>query len=203
MQQDYDRSKAERGKRELKRQRIQREIDVSSSPEIASLTSKFGSSSSTPATTGGTTTLNTFWKPVDKQKVDDSIAEMFYACAIPFNVARSPYLKNAIKKVADFGKGYVAPGSEALRTTLLKRTKERVTNRLAEIKNSWETTGCTILSDGWSDSCHRPLINVLVYCPQGVYFLKAVDAMNKVKTSEYIFGILDEAIQEKCGPSGH
>ena len=200
VQQDYEKSKAEGGKKEAKRQRIQREIDVSSSPEIASHTSKFGGSSSTPATNtiggSGTATLNTFWKPVDKQKVDDSLAEMFYACSIPFNVARSPYFKNAIKKVADFGKGYVPPGSEALRTTLLKKTKDRVSNRLADIKKSWELTGCTILSDGWSDSCHRPLINVLVYCPQGVYFLKAVDAMNEVKTSEYIFSILDEAIQE-------
>ena len=79
---------------------------------------------------------------------------MFYACSIPFNVARSPYFKNEIKKVADFGKGYVPPRSEALRTTLLNKTKERVPNRLADIKNSWEITGCTILSDGWSDSCH-------------------------------------------------
>ena len=52
------------------------------------------------------------------------------------------------------------------------------------------------MNDGWSDLCHRPLINVLVYCPQGVLFLKAVNAMDRVKTSEFIFGILDEAIQE-------
>ena len=97
VQQDYDKSKAERGKKETKRQRIQREIDVSSSPEIASHISKFGGSSSTPTTNtigrSGTATLNTFWKPVDKQKVDDSLAEIFYACSIPFNVARSPYFK--------------------------------------------------------------------------------------------------------------
>ena len=99
---------------------------MSSSPEIASHTSKFGGSSSTPTIIGGsgTATLNTFWKLVDKQKVDDSLAEMFYACAIPFNVARNPYFKNAIKKVADFGKVYVPPGSEALRTTLLKKQRK-------------------------------------------------------------------------------
>jgi hypothetical protein len=111
-------------------------------------------------------------------------------------VARSPYFKNVIKKAIDFGKGYVPPGSEALRTTLLKKAKDRVTGKLADIKESWKLTGCTILSDGWSDLCHRPLINVLVYSPQGVLFLKAVNAMDRVKTSEFIFGILDEAIQE-------
>ena len=91
MQKDYDKSKAEREKREMKRQRIQREIDVSSSIEtgIPSSTSKtVGSgSTSTPTKTGGTATLNTFWKPIEKQDVDNSIAELFYACAIPFNVA--------------------------------------------------------------------------------------------------------------------
>jgi hypothetical protein len=47
------------------------------------------------------------------------LLNFFYACAIPFNVARSPYFKNVLKKAIDFGKGYVPPGSEALTTTLL------------------------------------------------------------------------------------
>eukprot|EP01018_Ginkgo_biloba_P040246 Gb_04684 [translate_table: standard] len=38
---------------------------------------------------------------------------------------------------------------------------------------------------------HRPLINVLVYSPQGVF-----DAMDHTKTSEFIFKILEEAVLE-------
>jgi hypothetical protein len=49
-------------------------------------------------------------------------------------VVKNPYFKNALKKVVAFGKGYVPPGSEALRTTLLKKTKDRVTERLANVK---------------------------------------------------------------------
>ena len=62
VKQYYDKSKAERGKREVKGKIIQRDIDVSSSLETASHTSKFGVSSSTPIKIGGsgTTTLNTF-----------------------------------------------------------------------------------------------------------------------------------------------
>ena len=37
---------------------------------------------------------------------------------------------------------------------------------------------------------------MLVYSPPGVLFLKAVNAMDQVKTSKFIFGILNEAIQE-------
>jgi hypothetical protein len=36
---------------------------------------------------------------------------------------QSPYFKNVLKKAIDFGKGYVPPGSKALRTTLLKQNK--------------------------------------------------------------------------------
>jgi len=111
-------------------------------------------------------------------------------------VAGSPYFINACKMMAGFGKGYVPPSSETIRTTLLKRSKERVTNNLQKIKDSWKETGCTLLSDGWSDMNHRPLINVLVYCPKGVLFLKVIDASRNKKTSEFIFKILEEAILE-------
>ena len=129
-------------------------------------------SSSQPKKSSLETTLNTLWKLVQKQDVDDVVADMFFESTIPFNVARSPYFINACKKIADFGKGYVPPSSETIRTILLKRSKERVSNKLIKIKESWKETGCTILSDGWSDMCHRPLINVLAYCPKGVFFLR-------------------------------
>ena len=111
---------------------------------------------------------------------------MFFEYAIAFNVLSSPYFINACKNISYFGKGYVPPSSETVRTTLLKRSKERVTNRLLKIKESWKETGCTILSDGWSDLNNRPLINVLVYSPKGVLFLKVIDASGHKKTSEYI-----------------
>ena len=103
---------------------------MSSSNTINSI-STIGGSSSTVVKTGGTKTLNQFWKPVERQEVDDAVAEFFYACAIPFNVSRSPYFKNAIKKAIEFGKGYVPPKSEALRTTLLKKTRDRVIEKLS------------------------------------------------------------------------
>jgi hypothetical protein len=112
---------------------------MSSSNTIHS-SSNMGGSSSTPAKASGTKTLNQFWKPIEKQEVDDVVAEFFYACAIPFNVARSPYFKNVFEKAIDFGKGYVRPGSEALRTTLLSKTKDRVTNKLDDIRQSWKHT---------------------------------------------------------------
>eukprot|EP01018_Ginkgo_biloba_P024599 Gb_37453 [translate_table: standard] len=99
-----------------------------------------------------------------------------------------------IQQVMDFGKGYKPPSCEALRTTILQRSKEILTNKLESIKETWKHTRCTIISDGWSDMKHRRLINILVYSPQGVLFVKEVDAIDHTKTSEFIFKILEEAV---------
>eukprot|EP01018_Ginkgo_biloba_P031482 Gb_30430 [translate_table: standard] len=122
--------------------------------------------------------------------------DFFFANGNPFNVSRSPYFRNMIQQVVEFDKGYKPPSSEALRTTILQISKERLIGELQSIKETWKHTGCTIISDGWSDMKHRPLINVLVYSPQGVLFLKAIDTMDHKKTSEFIFKILEEAVLE-------
>jgi hypothetical protein len=83
---------------------------VSCSTPIPSFTSNIsGSSAFVPRKTSGTTTLKTIWKLVEKQQVDDTIVELFYACAIPFDVARCLYYQNALKMAVEFGKGYVPP----------------------------------------------------------------------------------------------
>eukprot|EP01018_Ginkgo_biloba_P028656 Gb_13412 [translate_table: standard] len=124
------------------------------------------------------------------------MGEFFFVNDIPFNMARSPYFSNMIQQVVEFSKGYKPPSSESLRTTILQRSKERLTNNLQSIKEIWKHTVCTIISDGWSNVKHRPIINVLVYSPQGVLFVKAVDTMDHKKTSEFIFKIFEEVVLE-------
>eukprot|EP01018_Ginkgo_biloba_P034101 Gb_06205 [translate_table: standard] len=145
--------------------------------------------------TASSATLKSLWKPIEKH-VDDVVDDFFFANGIPFNVARSPYLHNMIQQVVEFSKSYKPPSSEALRTTILHRSKERLTDKLQSIKETSMKTYCTIISDGWSDMKHRPLINVLVYSPQGVLFVKVVDTMDHKKTLEFIFKILEEAMLE-------
>ena len=105
-----------------------------SSPFSSSTVGDGSSSQVQPTRFKESRTLNSLWKPVQKQEVDDALADLFYESGIPFNVARSPYFMNACAKISEFGKGYVPPSSKAIRTTLLKRSKERVTNKLLKIK---------------------------------------------------------------------
>ncbi|GLJ54711.1 hypothetical protein SUGI_1175250 [Cryptomeria japonica] len=156
-------------KKAQKKQRI--EGDISRFTSAMSSSSVQSEAASVPKQSG---TLNNFWKPVEKQQVDDAVADLFYTSAIPFNVARNPHFRNAVQKIAEFGKGYTPPGSEAIRTILLQRSKDRVTEKLADVKATWKETGCTILSDGWSDMCQRPLINVLVSCPEAIHRGRAI-----------------------------
>ncbi|RVX08074.1 hypothetical protein CK203_014771 [Vitis vinifera] len=63
----------------------------------------------------------------------------------------------------------------------------------------WAKVGCTIMSDGWTDNRQRTLINFLVYCPEGISFVKSVDASDIVKDATNLFQLFDEVI-EWVGP---
>lgn len=134
------------------------------------------------------------------QMADAIIARMFYTGGIPFNLARNPNYRSSYNFVAnhDMG-GYVPPGINKLRTTLLQQEKANVERLLEPIKKTWSTKGVTIAADGWSDSQRRPLINFLAVTKSGPIFLKCENTEGKVKTKEYIVGLLVEVI-EKVGP---
>lgn len=91
-----------------------------------------------------------------------------------------------IDAVAVAGPGFKAPTSESLRTDLLLESVEDVMLVLAEFRSSWVETGCTIMSDGWTDQRNRTLINFLVSCSAGTMFLKLVDALEKVDCPTYL-----------------
>ncbi|GLJ52352.1 hypothetical protein SUGI_1113680 [Cryptomeria japonica] len=122
--------------------------------------------------------LNNFWKRVEKQQVDDAVADLFYTSAIPFNVARNPHFRNAVQKIAKFGKGYTPPGSGAIRTTLLQRSKDGVAEKLADVKATWKETGPkgknieqVILNSNFWESAAK----VLLVCEPIVDVLRMVD----------------------------
>lgn len=99
-----------------------------------------------------------------------------------------------IKKATQFGPTYKPSSYNTLRTKGVERSKARMEERIKPIKDSWEVTGCTLVSDGWTDRKSRPLVNTLACCPRGVIHLSTIDCMNKTKTVEYLFEILKDTI---------
>ena len=82
--------------------------------------------------------------------------------------------------------GYVPPGSEKLRTTLLTKAKKEVDKMLEPIKSTWPTSRVSIVSDGWTDLARHPLINFMVSSLNGPVFLKFVDAIGQYKDAQYM-----------------
>ena len=56
------------------------------------------------------------------------------------------------------------------------------------------------MGDGWTDNRQRTLINFMVYCPQGISFVKSIDASDIVKDANNLFLLFDEIITW-VGPS--
>ncbi|XP_031281344.1 uncharacterized protein LOC116139837 [Pistacia vera] len=112
--------------------------------------------------------------------------EDFWKHATPFGAA--PMLD----VVAAIGPGYKQPTYDAMRVNLLRDAKKEVQLIVDNYKRIWQEVGCTLMADGWTDTCHRSLINFLVYCPKGVCFIKSVDASDVVKDAFTLFKLFEE-----------
>jgi hypothetical protein len=150
-----------------------------------------------PRTTPGSQpTIDAKWKKIKREAAWECIARWWYDADTPFNAARSVYYQPMFDVVASCGSGFKGPGYEDIRGNLLKNEVERVKEYLTEFKESWSKTGCTIMSDGWTDQRSRTILNFLIAFPKGTMFLKSVDASDQVKDANLLFHLLDEVVEE-------
>ena len=115
-----------------------------------------------------------------------------------FHFARNPYYARAFKSASQLP-GYVPPGYNALRTTLLQKEKSNIENLLEPIKKTWNEKGVSICSDGWSDAQRRPLINIIAVSESGPMFLKEINCEGETKDKHFIIDLLINTIQD-IGP---
>ena len=85
-----------------------------------------------------------------------------------------------------------------MRTKKLDEERARIDKSLEPVRAGWIKYGCSIIFDGWSDRKKRGIINILVSCPLGTYFLRAVDAGSRGKkvTGTFIYRHIRQAILE-------
>ena len=143
------------------------------------------------------TTLEKAFQNNARHDLDSRIARMFYTGGLPFNFARNPHYRSSYAFAATHSiPGYLPPGYNALRTTLLQKERAHVERLLKPIKDSWLENGVSIVSDGWSDPQRRPLINIMAVSDGGPVFIKAIDGSGEFKDKHYIAGVLKDAIKE-------
>eukprot|EP01018_Ginkgo_biloba_P023557 Gb_28145 [translate_table: standard] len=118
-----------------------------------------------------------------RDNIDYAIVRFFYACGIPFNAARSPYYEEMVRAINNGPKGYKPLGYEKLRTNLIDNEKSRVEKELEPVQDEWPKVGCSVIMDGWTNRRNRPLLNIMVSCPRGTYFMRAIDCSLKEKNA--------------------
>ena len=122
------------------------------------------------------------------------MGDFFYDACIPTNAVNSFYFKPILDAIVAIGSGYKGPTYYQLRVNLLKHAKKEVQLLVDSYREAWAKVGCTIMGDGWTDNRQRTLINFMVYCPQGISFVKSIDASDIVKDVNNLFLLFDEII---------
>ena len=151
-----------------------------------------------PRTTlGAQPSIKSLVKKREKKEADKVMAKCLYWSDLPLSITRNnPFWQPMCDAIAIVGPGYRSATYEELRGPLLQGEKKDINSRLAELKQSWEVTGCTIMSDGWTDRRGRTLLNFLVRCLKGSMFIKSVDASAHVKDASLLCELLSGFIEE-------
>ncbi|CAD6244265.1 unnamed protein product [Miscanthus lutarioriparius] len=141
-------------------------------------------------------TLEHCTKKENKQVVDDHIANFFYENHIPFNVINSRSWEIMLESIGQYGPGYRSPSMHEIREPLLDRAINKTTELRKKHEEAWKEYGCTLMSDGWTDTSHRHLINFLANSPVGTFFLGSVDASSEVGDKDMLADLLERQIDK-------
>jgi hypothetical protein len=99
--------------------------------------------------------IRSMLKIKQKEEVNKIVGRCLLWSDIPFNFWKSPFFVSMFEAVAIVGLGYKPPTYEELRGPILQNEKVDCTWRLHELRDSWEFTGCMVMSDGWIDGKGR------------------------------------------------
>lgn len=101
-----------------------------------------------------------------------------------------------VEAIGQYGPHMKPPSYHELRNPCLNKELENTYKMLEANKAEAAKYGCSIMSDGWTDTKGRTLINFLINSPAGTMFIKSIDASSFVKTGKAIFEMLDEFVVE-------
>eukprot|EP00253_Pinus_taeda_P009492 PITA_09492 len=136
-------------------------------------------------------------KKKEKQEAYRVMGRCLFWSDLPLSITKTnPFWQPMCDAIAVVGPRYKSATYEELRGPILQAEKQGMNSRLAELKKTWEVTGCIVMSDGWIDRKGRTLLNFLVHCPKGTMFIKSVDASEHIKEATTICELLDGFIRE-------
>jgi len=125
-----------------------------------------------------------------------AIGRFLYDIGASLDAVNSAYFQPMVEAIALGGSEVVLPSSHDLRGWVLKNSVEEVKNDVDKQMATWSRTGCSVLVDQWNTVTGRTLISFFVYCPEGVMFLKSVDASDTINLPDALYELLKQVVEE-------
>lgn len=125
-----------------------------------------------------------------------SIGRFFYETGVDFSAATVPSIQRMISSIFGSQSEHMIPTCQELKGWILQTELKEVQQYVQEIRKSWETTGCSILLDGWVGLKGRELVNILVDCPKGAIYLNSFDISDYLGDFCKMHSFLDRVLEE-------
>ncbi|KAJ1259300.1 hypothetical protein BS78_10G143300 [Paspalum vaginatum] len=121
------------------------------------------------------TTLTTQKKEERRDRTCEYICQFFYEASIPHHTVTLPSFAHMLEAIGQ---------------------KQKVLDGFKHHKDSWELTGCTVMTDAWTDRKGRGVMNLVVHSAHGVCFVDSVECSGEEKDGRYIFELVDRCIED-------
>ncbi|GBG70784.1 hypothetical protein CBR_g8082 [Chara braunii] len=134
-----------------------------------------------------------------QKEFDQGVSSFFFENAIAFNAARLDSYKNLeriMNLAARSRKILRMPGYNYLRTKALPAEYKVVDNDLDNIREPWDVTGLTLMTDGTTTTSNRPVMNFIAAGDSGAVMVKSVDMEGKGKSAPTLARMWEEIIRE-------
>jgi len=101
-----------------------------------------------------------------------------------------------LESIGQYGPGYRSPSYHEIRNPLLDRAVNKTEELRKKHEDAWKEYGCTIMSDGWTDTSHHHLINFLANSLARTFFLGLVDASSEIANASMLADLLEKQIDK-------
>ncbi|XP_044433038.1 uncharacterized protein [Triticum aestivum] len=119
-----------------------------------------------------------------------SIGKFFSEAAPEPGVLHSSSLREMV--VFSHGPWAVMPTYEAVLQEQLRETE----NRAKELKQEWQTSGCTVIVHSWKSKCTKSFVSVLVHCSKGTLFLRSIDTSEITEDFDELESMLSRVVED-------
>ncbi|XP_008670893.2 uncharacterized protein [Zea mays] len=131
------------------------------------------------------------------------VARWMYVQGIPFNAINCDEFDQVLEAAGRFGPGAKKPYQHELREKLLHEEVEDTKKMIKDHAQEWKKTGCSLMTDAWTDQKRRSIMNICINSAIGTYFLESKEVSAELHTGEMIFQFVDNFIEKLDAGKDH